>query len=74
MNDKQIQKMIDNLVDISYRLADDKDYDETIAPRLKTIIGYLRNKQFIRDQINELERGLTWIKLNIVYGLMIMSI
>ena len=55
MNDKQIQKMIDNLVDISYRLADDKDYDETIAPRLKTIIGYLRNKQFIRDQINELE-------------------
>jgi hypothetical protein len=58
MNDKQIQKMIDNLVDISYRLADEimtKDYDETIAPRLKTIIGYLRNKQFIRDQINELE-------------------
>ena len=48
MNDKQIQKMIDNLVDISYRLADEKDYDETIAPRLKTIIGYLRNKQFKR--------------------------
>jgi hypothetical protein len=36
-------------------LADEKDYDETIAPRLKTIIGYLTHKQFIRDQINELE-------------------
>jgi len=58
MKDKKIQKMLNSLIDISYRLADEKDYDEVIAPRLKTIIGYLRHKQFIRDQINELEGGL----------------
>jgi len=55
MNDKKIQKMIDSLIDISYRLADEKDYDELIAPRLEIVIGYLRNKQFLRDQINNLE-------------------
>ena len=58
MNDKKIQKMLNSLIDISYRLADEKDYDEVIAPRLKTIIGYLTHKQLIRDKINELEGGL----------------
>jgi len=31
------------------------EYDELIAPRLEIVIGYLRNKQFLRDQINNLE-------------------
>jgi len=37
-------KMIKDLVDISYRLADEKDYDDKIAPKLQRIIDYLKQQ------------------------------
>ena len=39
MKDKQIKKMVNTLVDLSYRLADERDYDKVIAPSLENIIA-----------------------------------
>ena len=35
-------KMVRDLIDISARLADEKDYDDKIAPMLQDIINYLK--------------------------------
>jgi hypothetical protein len=40
-----INKMIEDLIDISYRLADEKDYDDTIAPIIQGTINYLKSQQ-----------------------------
>jgi len=40
-----INKMIKDLIDISYRLADEKDYDNTIAPTIQGIINYFKLQQ-----------------------------
>jgi len=40
-----VNKMIEDLIDISYRLADEKDYDDTIAPILQRIINYMKGRQ-----------------------------
>jgi len=39
-----INKMIKDLINISYRLADEKDYDNQIAPKLQQIINYLKGE------------------------------
>ena len=41
----KINKMIKDLIDISYRLADEKDYDDTIAPTIQGIINYFKLQQ-----------------------------
>jgi hypothetical protein len=55
MKDKQIKKMVNTLVDLSYRLADERDYDEVIAPSLEKIIAYLVAKAGINQQLKEYE-------------------
>lgn len=55
MKDKQIKKMVNTLVDLSYRLADERDYDEVIAPSLEKIIAYLVAKAEINQQLKEYE-------------------
>lgn len=40
-----VNKMIEDLIDISYRLADEKDYDDTIAPILQRIINHMKGRQ-----------------------------
>jgi len=37
-----INRMIKDLIDVSYRLADEKDYDDKIAPALERIISHLK--------------------------------
>ncbi len=40
-----VNKMIKDLIDISYSLADEKDYDDTIAPILQRIINHIKGTQ-----------------------------
>ena len=39
-----VNKMIKDLIDISYRLADEKDYDDKLAPILQNIIDHLKGE------------------------------
>ena len=40
----KVNKMVRNLINVSARLADEKDYDNKIAPALQNIINYLKSK------------------------------
>ena len=40
-----VNKMIKDLINISYRLADEKDYDDKIAPKLQQIINHLKGER-----------------------------
>ncbi len=42
-----VKKMINDLVDLSIRLADEKDYDNKIAPKLQRIIDYLKGEEAV---------------------------
>jgi hypothetical protein len=59
MKDKQIKKMVNTLVDLSYRLADERDYDKVIAPSLENIIAYLLAKAEVNQHLKEFEEQLT---------------
>ena len=38
----KVNKMVRDLINVSARLADEKDYDNKIAPTLQGIINYLK--------------------------------
>ena len=41
----KVNKMVRDLINVSARLADEKDYDNKIAPTLQGIINYLKGEK-----------------------------